>query len=505
MQTETDSCTRPRAVFWVFLACGVLLRCVALFQPLVDAHLLRQCQTAAATQSLQARPGIGARIPWAGDLEERYALEFPAYNYLVIAAGAVSGDLAVAGKLVSIALWALSFWLLQRIWLRVLNPSAAAWANLLFTVSPLGVFYGQAFMPEMLVQALAFAFVLLVIRYDENPLHTRWIAVAAVGLAALVIKAPETAHLYVIFIFLMAARNGWRSLFWPRHIIAAIATAACIIAWSACLGSINQSALSFGGAGENLLGFIGPLKLRVDPRIWLMIALYTAVFVVPGPALLVVLRGGFSVVKHGCTRVLAAWLVSLAVFYLAWLGNGPSRQSYYNLPALAPIAALFGLGMSALLASPRVQRWRTAAAVSAVVLTLGCAVPVWIYLFTPDRVLLGAARWARDHTEPGSVILLRAAHRPDMVEYTPNAVFPFYAERPAFIWTSSLPEPYRGMALERARYAVVTVPPPESRIAGAIRRLRGIPVPAKEGTEWLRERGFVPVAGGEGFEAFRRQ
>ena len=495
----------PRRVFWTLLIAGLLLRCVALTQPLVDAHLLRQCQTAAATRSLLAEPGVSSLVPWVGDFAEHYVLELPAYNYLVLALHAAVGNLPVAGKLVSLALWALSFWLLQGIWRRALAPSAAAWANVLFVFSPLSVFYAQAFMPEMLVQALAFGFVLLLIRYDEISTRARWALAAAVGLLALLIKAPETAHLYLIFVCLTVARSGWRSLLRPRYLIAGIVSAACVMAWGSYLGSINRGSLAFGGAGDTLRDFIGPLRLRFEVHTWWMIALYLGGFVVPGFAALPVLRGAAVVARHGGSKILAAWLLSLAAFYLLWLGNGPASQGYYNLPALAPLAALFGLGMHALLAAPWVQRWRPLAAGLAVALTIGCAAPVWLYLFTPDRALLAAALWTREHTEPGAVILFRAAHRSDMREYTPNTVFPFYAERPAFIWTAGLPELYRRAARERARYAVITVPLPESRVIAAIRRLRGTPTPPRESTDWLREQGFAPLAEGPGFVAFRRQ
>jgi hypothetical protein len=129
---------------------------------------------------------------------------------------------------------------------------------------------------------------------------------------------------------------------------------------------------------------------------------------------------------------------------------------------------------------------------------------MWSYLFLPDRPLLAAARWAHDHTEPGSLILLRATHRADMIDYAPNAVFPFYAGRPTLVWVANLPEPYRSAALDRSRYAIVTVPVPESRLRTAIRKLRGLSTPPRESTDWLVERGFAPVAEGEGFVAFRR-
>lgn len=493
--------------FWLLFAMGILLRCAALNQPLVDAGLLRQCQTAAVTRSLSEEPGftLSSRIPWVGDLEEHFVLELPIYNYLVIALDAVLGHLSVSGKLVAITLWALSFWLLQFIWRRVLDPVAAGWANLLFVVAPLGVFYSQAFMPESLVQLLAFAFVLLLIRYDEEPSLARWALAAAVGLLALLVKAPAIAHLYVIFLILVTTRTGWRGLFRVRHLLAGAASVACVLAWGAYLGRVNTSALSFGGSGSNLRGFIGPLALRFQFRTWLMIALYVGGFLIPGVAAVAVARGLPEISRAKSPRLLRAWLVALAAFYLIWLGNGPATQGYYNLPALAPICALFGLGMNALLPSPRVQRWHALAAGLAVVFTVGCAVPAWIYLFTPDRPILAAARWAREHTEPGALILFRGGHRADMVDYGANAVFPFYAERPAFIWTEQLMEPYRSAALERTRYAIVTVPQPEGKVMTAIRKLRGSPIPASESTEWLRECGFAPFAEAAGFVVFRRQ
>ncbi len=506
MPNETPRSATLGRTFWILLAAGILIRCVALTHPLADAHLLRQCQTAAATQSLVAHGfSLSAPIPWVGDFHERFLLELPVYNWLVVAVHAVTGNLTLSGKLVSVALWALSFFLLQAIWRRILAPCAAIWANVLFVVSPLGVFYAQAFMPEMLVQALAFAFVLLLIRHDENPTLARWLPAAATGLLALVVKAPETAHLYVIFILLALRRGGWRELFRVPYLLAGVVSAACVVAWTAYLGKVNVSPLSFGGAGDTLRGFIGPLVIRFQFKTWLMIALYVAGFLIPGFSTLSVARGVPEIMRAKSPRLLVAWLVALAIFYLAWLGNGPASQSYYNLPALAPLCALFGLGMNAFLESPRVQRRRVLVAGIAATLTAGCAAPVWIYLFKQDHPILAAARWAREHTAPGSVILFHAGHRADMRDYTPNAVFPFYAERPSFIWTEQLMEPYRTAALQRSRFAIVTLPLPEGTVAAAIRRIRGMPLPPAPSTGWLREIGFAPVAEEPGFVAFGRQ
>ena len=490
-----------RRVFWILFVCGIALRCMALMQPLVDAHLLRQCQTAAAVQDMSGTPGFSltSHIPWIGDHVQTYVLEMPIYNFLTMGVSAVTGNLTLSGKLVSVALWALSFLLLQPIWRRILDAKAIPWANLLFVVAPLGVFFGQAFMPETLVQVLAFTFVLLLVRYDEAPTLLRWIVCVAVGLVGLLVKAPEVAHLYLLLIALIVRRAGWKALFRPRHVIAGILSALGVLAWSRYLNSVNMISYAFGSTESNLAGFIGPLSIRFHLRPWLMIAMYLGAFVAPGPVVLVVLQGARKLIARP-VFLLVAWLGATAFFYVFWLGGTAAVQSYYNLPALAPLCALFGIGMASLLA----HRSRVVTAIAAV-LVVACAVPGGVYLFRPDRTILAAAQWTREHTEPGSLILVHAAHRADMQDYGANAVFPFYAQRPTFIWANSMPAAIRDDSLGRSRYAVVTMPQPEGKIATAIRKLRGMPNPPRPPVDWLVARGFVPFAEYEGFVVLRRQ
>src|SRR5437588_6015064 len=232
--------------FWLFLLVGIALRCVAINQPLLDAHLIRQCQSAAATESLMNQPGLNlsSRIPWSGDIDDRYVQGLPLYNYLVIGVYRVIGNLDESGKITSILLWAVSFLCLQSIWRRLLDREQTNWANLLFVVAPLGVFFGQAFMPEMLVQVLAFSFVLLAIRYNEAPTLARWISCVAVGLTGTLVKLPETVHLYLILIGLVFSREGRKALVRPRYLIAAALTIAALKVWGNYVDTVNVGPLS---------------------------------------------------------------------------------------------------------------------------------------------------------------------------------------------------------------------------------------------------------------------
>ncbi len=498
---------RLPASFWALLALGLALRCLALTQPLLDAHLLRQCQTAAATKSMIAEPGfpLTARIPWLGDLDGRYVLELPLYNYLVIAVHKLTGNLDLSGKLTSVILWATAFFLLQFIWRRMLGETQTFWANTLFVLAPLSVFYGQAFMPEMLVQALAFALLLTTIRYAENPTLARWAAVAAIGLVALLVKLPEVSHLYFIVAVVIFHRDGWRGFFRPRHLLAGLVTAAALKLWGNYTESVNAAFLPEWSAKYVLPDFIGTFASRFTVKPWAMLFLYLGAFIVTGPAALAAASGLWIFVRQKTRGMLNLWLLSIALFYLVWFGNAGPSQSYYNLPALAPLCALFGIGIAAFLAREKIARWRTAAVVAVFVALALCVAPVLRYLFKQDRQLLAAAVWTRDHTQPGDLILFRANHRWEFVDYYANPTFAYYADRPTFVRTRITPEPYLRAALERARYAVVTLPPPPvGGFMGKVNRFRGVAALQEEPRDWLETAGFHALAREDGFTVYQR-
>jgi Dolichyl-phosphate-mannose-protein mannosyltransferase len=492
---------------WAFLLIGIAVRCIAMNHPLVDAHLIRQCQTAAATKSLIVEPGfhLSSKIPWLGDLDAHYVLELPIYNYLVIGAHSLTGNLDLSGKLTTILLWAASFICLQFIWRRILDSPQTFWANLLFVVAPLDVFFGQAFMPEMLIQLLAFGFIWQLLRYEENPNLVRWVPIVGIGLLGLLVKLPETAHLYLILGFLVFRREGWKAVIRPRYLLAAIITIVAIKGWSTYVDSVNAAYLPEWNSAENLRGFIGSLGSRLQLKPWIMIFLYVGILIVPGPAALATAYGFLEYVRKHREKILGLWFLSLVFFYLLWFGNGATGQSYYNLPVLAPLCALFGIGMHELLAKKWILRWPRIAATSAVVLVVLPAIPIWRYLFQEDRQIFEAALWTKRNTQPSEITLFQLNHRPDMIDYPYNPVPAYYSERPTFIWTTTIPEVQGRMVLERAHYAVVSLPqPPATDSLALINRFRAVSSPQMESTDWLAQAGFQPLMKQTGFEVFRK-
>jgi hypothetical protein len=497
-----------RRSFWLLLVTGVALRCAAINQPLVDAHLLRQCQTAAATKSLIEHPGfhLSSKIPWLGDMEAYYVQELPIYNYLVIGVNWFSHNLDLSGKVASMLLWVASFLCLQFIWRRILIFGDTFWANLLFVIAPLSVFFGQAFMPEMLIQLLSFAFVLLALRYSEKSILSRWIACSGIGLIALLVKFPECAHLYLIPAFLIFRAEGWRAIIRPRYILAALLTIIALKMWSDYVDSINGVYMPDWTSGENLRRFVGSFASRLQLKPWAMIFLYLSAFIFAGPAGLAAAYGLWTVLRTPRKGILGLWLISLMLFYLIWFGTSGTGQSYYNLPALAPLCALFAIGVSGLLSIQWLRDYRLIAGAIVMVAVTLPAVPIWKYLFKQDRQLLAAARWTKENTQPKDIILFRPNHHWSVIDYPPNATLAYYSGRPTFVWTGNTPQRDRNAALERAAYAIVTMPHPvQSHILAIINRLRGVSDLHPESVEWLERSGFKELVRQDDLVAFKRE
>src|SRR5437016_8223516 len=218
--------------FWILLLFGVLIHFVAINQPLIDAHLVRQAQTADWTYHALKEPGLplSAEVSWRGDTDAKLILEFPLFNYVVMGIAKLVPSLDAAGKIASILFWAASFVILQQIWARLLTPRQAFWANILFVLSPLSVFFGQAFMPEMCIQFLAFSTLYGLLRYNETGALRHYALFAGAGLLGLLVKSLEITHLYAVALVVFWQRERTKLFLKPHHWIGGMITLATLVA-----------------------------------------------------------------------------------------------------------------------------------------------------------------------------------------------------------------------------------------------------------------------------------
>ena len=517
---------------------GLLLRLVMLNQPMFNNSNLRQTQTATITQSIIASGGhsVSGEVNWMGDLEARLLLELPLYNYLVAAVNALHVPLDWAGKLVSVALWALSFFLLQGIWRRLLDEAEAFWANLLFVLAPLSVYFGQAFLPEMLIQALSFAMLVLLWRYLERPKLLIFIGLSLVGGLGMLLKAPEVSHLYLVVGVLLTHKEllpalaGKGKLAAPgvlvRYALALGITALAMAVWGRYIDRVNSTWFPEWTSKNVVRIMAGSWKAHIEPVGYLRLLVYIGLLITTLGGLPWVIGGLVNVVnkkkwrareesalagqRPGSTDLNArifvySWLGSLVFYYVFWAGGASRIHAYYNLPALGLVCLLFGIGCARWLRGGWAMRFPTAARLAPAILVGATAIGPYWFLFHNDPVLVKATGWLREHTLPKDLILVRVNHRTDMCRYRHNSTVAYYAQRDIWPWVDEESREVRERALATATWALVTNPEQGTEWTEKLRRVVKQLEPQVEDMAWLeREAGFVKAYETTEFTVYRK-
>ena len=456
----------------MWLVIGITVRMVAIDQPLIDAHAIRQCYTAVCTRSILRERGfpLSSIVNWRGDQGLRLVLEVPIYNYMAIGIDHLLHNLDASGKVASIALWAASFLVLQNLWKRCLNPREAFWANSLFVLSPISIFFGQAYSPEMLVQFLGLCLVWRFLCYQESGSRIDFFCFAAVGCVASLVKAPEVFHLVVFSFILLLIRERWRLFVRWEYWLAGAATVFVIHSWSGYVTPITAAYDESWTPARLLSYYFKSWGDRLDPMSYVRFCSYLVPFVMAFTGMGGIALGAFVQIRERGWTWPAFWVLSAGLYYMTW-GFGPAQHhSYYQLPALPACCYLFGLGMARLRAfkSPWISRYGTGVLAGA---TLAFAAFGTWYLFRQDRVIYDSAIWTMQHSAPSEGVIFKSGHDHSSFNFPHEAVFAYYADRPVWLDTTYLSPPERQRAEQSAAWVVETYPVERQGRVERVRRL----------------------------------
>ena len=474
---------RQHRSIWIFLLIGILIRVWNIGDPIIDAMYPRQGQTADAVRSLIEEPGIqlDSNASWRGTEPARIIQELPVYSYItqglyeVLAWGAFTPSspkpggadpslIDIAGRLVSILFWAISFLLVQMLWARFLTVREAFWANGVFVFAPLSVFYGQAVMLEMVFLSVCLTFVLAVLRYSEKPTMLRFALLAFFAMLGCLMKFPPFSLLGLLAIAILWRSQGFKFLFRPVHFLGAILVVAAMKVWSGYVTSTNMAAFSFWTSEESLRLFLGTFHERIAPGMYVRIAAYIATLILSPAGVIFATAGLFHAWKRKSSEAgffVLAWCGSLVAFVLIWGAATASKHSYYNLPFLAPSAMLLAMGIVPFIdwLHSRCTPIRTRALIA--VLVVAILFPMALmsaYLFREDKVLLVAVDWIKANVPAGEPIAVKLNHRSQTIEYMHIPIVGYYSGRPCFMLTEGTPVGEYDLGLRQCRYVVETLP-----------------------------------------------
>jgi 4-amino-4-deoxy-L-arabinose transferase-like glycosyltransferase len=400
----------PRIVFVICLL-AVAARLVLFNQPYVDYWSWRQNDVAAIARNfLQNGFRFGyPQIDWAGNGAGYVGTEFPILPFIAAVCYKFAGVHEWVGRIQAVILFAVSlpfFFLLVR---EVFGSTAAVWASFFYCFTPINVFAGRSFMPD--VPSLTFAIVGLYffLRWVEHGTllwefsgfesrrsnigqHVRWayrlqgyvlllVATIAISLS-LLIKITSIVILAPILYLVVAEGVDLRSdrrwdgqgdrghRRWLQLIIFAAMTLApsAIWYWHAYQIARKFYPHHFFGAGG----------IRIESFSWYWhIAQQTLVSSLTPLLSFVALLGLFVPQSRDrrYSRLFHWWLAAMIIFVII-VGYG-NRHRWYQLP-LVPIAAAFAGAGCAFVGSKLSSRF--AAITSSIVLACAFLILAFIYV-----------------------------------------------------------------------------------------------------------------------------
>ena len=340
--TATDAA--PRIVFAICLL-AVTARLIFINQPYVDHWSWRQSDVAAIARNfLQNGFRFGyPQIDWAGNAPGYVGTEFPILPFIAAVCYKFAGVHEWIGRIQAVILFAVSlpfFFLLVR---EIFGSTAAAWASFFFCFTPLNVFAGRSFMPD--VPSLSFAIVGLYffLRWVEHSESSSFF-VAAIAISLSFLIKITSIIIVVPLVYLVVAEggdlgSGGRSDAEgdrgqrPRLqliLFAAIALLPSAI-WYWHAYQIAQKCYPhhfFGAGGIRIESFSSYWHIARETLISSLTPLLSLMALI---GLLVAPRSKYPRFFHW-------WLVAMVLFVMV-LGYG-NRHLWYQLP-LVPIAAAF--------------------------------------------------------------------------------------------------------------------------------------------------------------------
>jgi 4-amino-4-deoxy-L-arabinose transferase-like glycosyltransferase len=319
------------------LACGLGLRLIEICQPFIDAWSWREADMAMIAENFY-RYGFHIFYPqvnWAGNAPGYVGTEFPLVSFLAACLYSVFGVQDWIGRSISVLFYAVSLLFLYFLVRKVSNVRSALLAVAIYTLTPLSIFAGRAFMPDMATLSLSIMALYLFAEWLERQPHTPlFIAVSLATCLALLVKLPSIL-IGIPMLYMAWEKYGAR---WVRQrelwAFAAFALAGPLVWYTHAYSiSISHAPYHFFGSGG----------ITIESLDWYIGVFYRTVATGLTPIVVVAMLVGIMVplrVQFG--KVFHWWLLANLMFMVV-VGEG-NRHPWYQLPMAPVAAALAGMG-----------------------------------------------------------------------------------------------------------------------------------------------------------------
>lgn len=341
----------PILIIIAFL--GLAVRLYGINLPLVESHQIRQAQTAMMTRNLyEDKVDIfHTRLDFFGNVPGHIIMEFPLMHAITALLYYIFGVHEIIGRLVSVVFSVGAMFLMYALARQFLPAVSAFAALILYTFSPLNIFFSRAFMPESSMMFLIIGAIYFFLRWTEKQAPSSYIL--SIIFAALACLAKPTAALIfapILTAWFLRYKTGVfkRFDFWIYMIL----TMAPLILWGVYANYFNSTkpyiTAGFGGNWIELIRTRGMAEHWFDFKFYKFLG-GSIIFLLLTPlGFLGMVAGIFCVKNIGQKRILSSWLGAI-IAYFCVLAGANSGHVYYHLPLLPLGAILFGFAVEGVL------------------------------------------------------------------------------------------------------------------------------------------------------------
>ncbi len=345
--------------FWIILLVAVWLRCWGLASPLYDLNYWRQTETAAIAQNYyqDKLPFLSPEIDWTGP-GGKAEMEFPLFPYLVSLLYQAFGFWDGFGRIMSILCSLgviISLWMIAR---KLFDGWTAVFAAGVFAVSPLAVFFGRTFQPDMMMLAASAGSVACLFYWNGKWTDIRFYASAL--LLALGISLKPTCVLFAPALgAVFYQRLGLKCAFHPKTLLYAALTLVPPALW------YWRAHTFYLETGTTFIRHYVDFSFETtfflfwrDPDYWPIVGQRIGIETLVYIGVLFALLGlAPAMVKQRRLFCLALLLV-VPGLYLGVPGHHHGHH-YYSLPSVFVLSLFAGAGLA--WAGSQIQRWASPA------------------------------------------------------------------------------------------------------------------------------------------------
>jgi 4-amino-4-deoxy-L-arabinose transferase-like glycosyltransferase len=409
-------------VIWIL---AVAARLILINQPYVDHWSWRQSDVAGIARNFYdggfrfASP----QIDWAGNATGYVGTEFPILPFVAAICYKFAGIHEWIGRSQAVILFAVSlpfFFLLVR---EIFGSTAAVWATFFFSFTPLNIFGGRSFMPDVPSLSLAIIGLYFFLRWTHDQKWTAFFAAAIAISLSILIKITSIVIAAPLLYLAVAAvcdrrrnkerrfpKSPGRSRDRPSLNFGAHRTPLQLIAFVAI--TIVPSAIWYWHAYQIAQRFcphhfFGAGGIRIEGFSWYWhVGWQTAVSSLTPVLAIMALIGLLIAPRSKYSRLFHWWLVAVVLFIIA-VGYG-NRHRWYQLP-MVPITAGFAGAACAFFASKISSR--PAAIILSILLASSFAILSYVYvrpLYESSAAQLRNAGLALNKIAPSDALIVAA-------------------------------------------------------------------------------------------------